>query len=111
MIVFLVYSDRQDKQKQKELADLSVKMREEQIQKEEEERKEEERKAAERIEIQKNDSFYQKLSDGFDVNILIVGDSIGAGSGSTNGNGWASLVQAGIQKKYGVKANLTNICF
>lgn len=24
------------------------------------------------------DSFYQKLSDGFDVNVLVVGDSIGA---------------------------------
>ena len=28
------------------------------------------------------DSFYQKLSDGFDVNILVVGDSIGAGAGT-----------------------------
>lgn len=28
------------------------------------------------------DSFYQKLEDGFDVNVLIVGDSIGAGSGT-----------------------------
>ena len=28
------------------------------------------------------DSFYQKLSDGFDVNVLIVGDSIGAGAGA-----------------------------
>lgn len=28
------------------------------------------------------DSFYQKLLDGFDVNVLIVGDSIGEGAGT-----------------------------
>ena len=28
------------------------------------------------------DSFYQKLADGFDVNVLIVGDSIGEGAGT-----------------------------
>lgn len=28
------------------------------------------------------DSFYQKLADGFDVNVLVVGDSIGAGAGT-----------------------------
>ena len=28
------------------------------------------------------DSFYQKLADGFDANILIVGDSIGEGAGT-----------------------------
>ena len=35
------------------------------------------------------DSFYQKLTDGFDVNVLIVGDSIGAGAGTeTHGKQW-----------------------
>lgn len=35
------------------------------------------------------DSFYQKLSDGFDVNVLIVGDSIGAGAGAqSDGTEW-----------------------
>lgn len=33
--------------------------------------------------IKAKDSFYQKLADGFNVNILIVGDSIGKGAGAT----------------------------
>ena len=37
-------------------------------------------------EKREGDSFYQKLADGFDVNILVVGDSIGAGSGALDGN-------------------------
>lgn len=35
------------------------------------------------------DSFYQKLADGFDVNVLVVGDSIGEGAGTqTDGQQW-----------------------
>lgn len=41
------------------------------------------------------DSFYQKLSDGFDVNVLVVGDSIGAGAGTeTDGQQWFKQLQA-----------------
>lgn len=40
---------------------------------------EEQEKEAALKQKEAEDSFYQKLSDGFDVNILIVGDSIGEG--------------------------------
>ena len=57
---------------------------------------------AEENELQKlelEDSFYQKLSDGFDVDILIVGDSIGAGSGTqTDGRQWFRQLKYYIEK-------------
>lgn len=41
------------------------------------------------------DSFYQKLSDVFDVNVLAVGDSIGEGAGTeTDGQQWFKQLQA-----------------
>ena len=47
------------------------------------------------------DSFYQKLNDGFDVNILIVGDSIGAGGGTqTDGKQWFRQLKYYIVKKH-----------
>ena len=57
-----------------------------------------------------NDSFYQKLSDGFDVNVLVVGDSIGAGSGTeTNGKQWFSQLSSYLGTTYKSKIKLTNI--
>lgn len=55
------------------------------------------------------DTFYQKLHDGFDVNILVIGDSIGAGSGGTAGNRWYELLESGIEETYEVNAHITNI--
>lgn len=42
---------------------------------------EREHRAAQKLK-EAEDSFYQKLADGFKVNILVVGDSIGAGAGT-----------------------------
>ena len=53
------------------------------------------------------DSFYQKLSDGFDVNVLVVGDSI-AQNGQGD-NGWCTLLQNNLRKTHGVRVALTNI--
>ena len=56
------------------------------------------------------DSFYQMLGNGFDVNVLIVGDSIAAGTGaSDNDHRWVSLLKANLESKYGVSVNLTNV--
>ncbi len=52
---------------------------------------------------------YRKLKQGEDVNILINGDSIGAGGGSTDGNSWTDLLKEYIESEYGVNCNLTNI--
>ena len=55
-------------------------------------------------------SFYQMLDNGFDVNVLIVGDSIGAGSGaSDNDHRWINLLKANLESKYRVSVKLTNV--
>ena len=52
------------------------------------------------------DSFYQKLTDGFDVNVLIVGDSIAEnGQGE---KGWCTLLQNNLRKTYNNKVSFTN---
>lgn len=57
-----------------------------------------------------SDSFYQKLRDGFDVNILVIGDSIGAGSGTqTEGKQWFNQLQSYLYKTYEAKVTITNI--
>ena len=72
--------------------------------------REEERIALERAQMRARDSFYQMLYNGLDVNVLIVGDSIGAGSGaSDNDHRWANLLKANLESKYGVSVNLTNV--
>lgn len=48
-----------------------------------------------------NDSFYQKLANGTDVNILIVGDSIGAATGAELANlNWISCLQLELMRQY-----------
>ena len=60
--------------------------------------------------IKAKDSFYQKLADGFNVNILIVGDSIGEGAGAASSDcQWTSLLSEKIQKTYHVQIKLNNI--
>lgn len=56
------------------------------------------------------DSFYQKLADGFDANILIVGDSIGEGAGTeTEGQQWFKQLQAYLQNVNKGKVSVTNV--
>lgn len=56
------------------------------------------------------DSFYQKLADGFDVNILVVGDSIGEGAGrQTKGKEWYNQLAAWISRNYKIRATITNV--
>lgn len=56
------------------------------------------------------DSFYQKLSDGFDVNVLVVGDSIGAGAGTeTDGQQWFKQLQAYLRTVNKASASVTNV--
>lgn len=60
--------------------------------------------------LEENDSFYQKLKDGFDVNLLIVGDSIGAGAGTkTQGKQWYEQIKNYLKKEYGIRVGLTNV--
>ena len=54
-------------------------------------------------------SAYEKLADGVPINILVVGDSIAAGAGSTKGNSWAAQLPELMYSTYGSDCNLTNI--
>ena len=57
-----------------------------------------------------NDSFYQRLEHDLPVRILIVGDAYGNGFGVSNKSlVWSKLLQAGLKKKFGVKAEVENI--
>ena len=53
------------------------------------------------------DSVYQKLMDGFNVNVLIVGDSIAEkGQGE---NGWCTLLNNNLRETYNTRISFTNI--
>ena len=54
-------------------------------------------------------SVYEKLVEGEKINILVVGDSIGQGTGATNSKGWASMLPEWIEEEYSAECNLTNI--
>lgn len=71
---------------------------------------EEQEKKAALKQREAEDSFYQKLADGFDVNVLIVGDSIGAGSGTrTDGQQWFKQLQSYLQTLNKDFVSLTNV--
>lgn len=53
------------------------------------------------------DSFYQKLVDGFDVNVLVVGDSIA--EGGQGEKGWCTLLQNNLRRTYGNSVSFTNV--
>lgn len=99
LAVLFYITNQQDKKRAEELRILS-----EQLQ---EERRAEEAALKEK---ESNDSFYQKLQDGFDVSILIVGDSIGATAGaSSDATRWTNLLAAELRSKYGVRVSMTNV--
>ncbi len=54
-------------------------------------------------------SVYEKLAAAEPVNVLIVGDSIAAGTGASSGNSWAAKLPGAIKEKYGSECNVTNI--
>lgn len=71
---------------------------------------EEQEKQATLKQQEAEDSFYQKLVDGFDVNVLVVGDSIGQGTGaSSSETHWVTKLNTYIKEKYNVKVILTNV--
>lgn len=59
---------------------------------------------------EKEDSFYQKLADGFGVNVLIVGDSIGEGAGTqTDGQQWFTQLQEYLRTVNKSEVSVTNV--
>ncbi|MCD8118089.1 MAG: SGNH/GDSL hydrolase family protein [Lachnospiraceae bacterium] len=66
--------------------------------------------AAERLTGISDLSVYEKLAAGYDVNILIVGDSIGAASGASDAaHRWTVLFESYLEETYGSNVTLTNI--
>ena len=60
-------------------------------------------------EKEQNDSFYQKLKDGFDVSILILGDTVANGYGaSSQEKTWAKLLEKSIEDNYKVEVTIDN---
>ncbi len=71
---------------------------------------EDRKKQAEYEKKEETDSFYEKLNDGFDVKILIIGDQIGIGDGaSDNSKTWINLLKNQIEKNYNVSVYVKNI--
>ena len=102
----LYYSRVQDKKRVAELSVIVQQERDKQTA-----QKEAEQQAELELQMKKeNNSFYQKLADGFDVNVLIVGDSIGAGAGaSDNDHSWPSLLKNNLESTYDILVTLTNV--
>lgn len=69
--------------------------------------REEQEKIAQWKQKEDEDSFYQKLADGFDVNILVVGDSIAEnGQGE---KGWCTLLRNALKEEYCIGVQMTNV--
>ena len=66
--------------------------------------------AAAKAAREKTDSFYQKLVDGFNVNILVVGDTLASGYGSSGADlTWSSLLAQELRTKYGIQVEMDNL--
>lgn len=92
----LLWTNKVDEEKSAELHALNKKLYQE----------EQERQAA----LKQEDSFYQKLVDGFGVNVLVVGDSIGAGAGTqTDGQQWYVQLQTYLRTVNKSKVSVTNV--
>ncbi len=69
-----------------------------------------EEEAARRVELEKEDSFYQKLKDGFDVDILVVGDTVATANGTTKPEySWVNTIELYLEQVYRIDVNVTNL--
>ncbi|MBE5875872.1 MAG: SGNH/GDSL hydrolase family protein [Lachnospiraceae bacterium] len=69
-----------------------------------------EEEAIRRAELEKEDSFYQKLKDGFDVDILVVGDTIATAYGATKPEySWVRTIELYLEQVYQIEVNITNL--
>ena len=66
--------------------------------------------AAAKAAREKTDSFYQKLVDGFNVNILVVGDTLASGYGSSGAEQtWSALLAQELRSIYGIQVEMDNL--
>lgn len=110
-IVFLVYMNLNDRVREQQAAEEVAAVNEDTRETEKEiAQAEAEEKAAALEEKRESDSFYQKLKDGFDVKILVVGDTIANGYGASSADAtWFNLVKKSIEEQYNVAVTLDNV--
>ena len=66
--------------------------------------------AAAKAAREKTDSFYQKLADGFNVSILVVGDTLASGYGSSGAEQtWSALLAQELRSIYGIQVEMDNL--
>lgn len=107
LVALMLYVKMREDAREEALKELSAQM---QVQRGEEGLSEELQSPARSAEKMASDSFYQKLADGFDVNILIVGDSIGTGTGAAMANlNWISQLQVELMRQYKVNVEVNNL--
>ena len=110
-IIFLVYMNLNDRVRAQQAAEEVAAVNEDTRETEKEiAQAEAEEKAAALEEKRESDSFYQKLQDGFDVRILVVGDTIANGYGASNADAtWFNLVKKSIEEQYNVGVTMDNV--
>lgn len=110
-IIFLIYMNLNDRVREQQAAEEVAAVNEDTRETEKEiAQAEAEEKAAALEEKRESDSFYQKLKDGFDVKILVVGDTIANGYGASSADAtWFNLVKKSIEEQYNVAVTLDNV--
>ena len=110
-IIFLVYMNLNDRVRAQQAAKEVAAVNEDTRETEKEiAQAEAEEKAAALEEKRESDSFYQKLKDGFDVKILVVGDTIANGYGASSADAtWFNLVKKSIEEQYNVAVTMDNV--
>lgn len=109
-IAFLIYMNINDRTLEQQAADEVAAVNEDAREAEKELAQAEAESKAEALrEKEQNDSFYQKLKDGFDVSILILGDTVANGYGaSSQEKTWAKLLEKSIEDNYRVEVTIDN---
>lgn len=60
-------------------------------------------------ELEKNSNFYEKLERGFDVKILLVGNSMALSEGSSSDEKWPDILKDKLEEKYNVNVLYENM--
>ena len=109
-IAFLIYMNINDRTLEQQAADEVAAVNEDAREAEKELAQAEAESKAEALrEKEQNDSFYQKLKDGFDVSILILGDTVANGYGaSSQEKTWAKLLEKALEDNYRVEVTIDN---
>ena len=100
-IIVVVFGSKANKRREKEIATISQRYLAE--------RKAEKEAEKEKEQIE-NFNVYEKLKEGRDINVIIIGDGIGASRGATSESAkWHNVLADNIKKKYKSSVTTTTI--